>query len=106
MFSRSNLEELLQNSSYNKAAHKYGAIFRDQPIHPLEKAIYNIEYVMRHGELTHLNPKIGHLHIFQLYLVDVWGFCGVIMVLGTLIIHKLLTICNRPRNKANGGMKN
>ena len=92
----------MQNSSYNKAAHKYGAIFRDQPIHPLEKAIYNIEYVMRHGELAHLKPKIAHLNIFQLYLVDVGGFFGVITLLGTLVIHKLSRCYSRPRNKANG----
>lgn len=91
--SRSNLEELLLNSTYTDAARKYGSIFRDQPISPLEKAVYNVEYVMRHGELEHLKPRIGHLSILQLYLIDVWFVCGATVLLGSFVIRDLLTRC-------------
>ena len=45
---RSAIEDLLQDPSYSKTASHYGAILRDEQETPLERAVFHIEYLIRH----------------------------------------------------------
>lgn len=64
--------------SYSENAQQRSRLFRDQPMHPLDRAVFWINSVIRHKGLSHLRVDTDHLNFFQLYLIDV-------MVLLTLL---------------------
>ncbi|KAJ8918833.1 hypothetical protein NQ315_011119 [Exocentrus adspersus] len=65
------LTEIINNSEYSKNAKKFSTILKDQPVKPLDLAIFWIEYVIRHGGAPHLRNAAVDLYWFQLYLLDV-----------------------------------
>lgn len=56
---------------YKENAIKLSKIFHDQPIKPLDKAIYWIEYVIRHNGAHHLKTAGNKLNWFQFLSIDV-----------------------------------
>ncbi|KAF2900271.1 hypothetical protein ILUMI_05915, partial [Ignelater luminosus] len=76
------LNEILTNSSYSEAASKRSRILRDQPLKPMDKAIFWIEYVLRHQGATHLRSAALNLTWYQYYLLDVIAFVVFIIILG------------------------
>lgn len=49
------IQELLDNPQYNKNVKRLSSIMKDQPDHPLDRAVYWTEYVMRHrGNYVHI----------------------------------------------------
>lgn len=46
-------------------------MFHDQPLKPLDKAVYWIEYVICHNGAHHLKPAGNQLNWFQLMSIDV-----------------------------------
>uniref|UniRef100_A0A2S2PCQ0 UDP-glucuronosyltransferase 2C1 n=1 Tax=Schizaphis graminum TaxID=13262 RepID=A0A2S2PCQ0_SCHGA len=66
-----NLNEILSNTSYKENAIKLSKIFHDQPMKPLDKAVYWIEYVIRHDGAHHLKTAGNKLNWFQFMSIDV-----------------------------------
>jgi glucuronosyltransferase len=58
-------------SSYAERAKKVSAIVHDQKESPLERAIYWIEYVIRHRGAPHLRIASRKLSLYQRCLFDV-----------------------------------
>jgi len=56
---------------YKENAIKLCKIFHDQPIKPLDKAVYWIEYVIRHNGAHHLKTAGNKLNWFQFLSIDV-----------------------------------
>jgi len=56
---------------YKENAIKLSKIFHDQPIKPLDKAVYWIEYVIRHNGAHHLKTAGNKLNWFQFLSIDV-----------------------------------
>ncbi|TRY73509.1 hypothetical protein TCAL_01550 [Tigriopus californicus] len=80
------IERMLKVPKYKANALKYGAIFRDQPIQPIDKAVYWTEFIMRHKGAPHLQVAHTHLNWFQKNLVDVYVF----LVLSFIVIVSVL----------------
>lgn len=68
------LDEALNNSSYGNVVKRLSNLNRDRPEHPLDKAAFWIEYVIRHNGAKHLQSPAVHLNFLQFYMVDVFGF--------------------------------
>ncbi|KNC20904.1 hypothetical protein FF38_00288 [Lucilia cuprina] len=64
-------KELLETSHYANVAKTLSYRFRDQQNTPMERAIYWIEYVLRHKGATHLRNMGHNLTWWQFYNVDV-----------------------------------
>lgn len=66
----------------------------DQPIKPLDSAVFWVEYVIRNKGAYHFRSKALDLNWYQYLLLDVAAFClAVILLLITgvyLIIKKLI----------------
>ncbi|KAF5289260.1 hypothetical protein FQA39_LY15190 [Lamprigera yunnana] len=65
------VQEMLRNPKYKENAKKRSMIMHDEPIKPLEKAIFWIEYVLRHKGATHLKSEALNLSWYQYHLLDV-----------------------------------
>lgn len=86
------LSEILTNSSYSDTVKKISTLFRDRPESPLDRAIYWIEYVLRHDGAKHMQSPAVHLNFIQYHSLDVIGFIIAVMY----VIFKILklTICS------------
>lgn len=73
------LDEMLNNSTYAHVAKKLSNIYRDRPEHPLDKAAFWIEYVIRHNGAKHLQSPAKHLNLLQYYSLDVYAFILLIV---------------------------
>ena len=68
------------------------AVMRDQIDSPLERAVYWIEYVIRHRGAPHLRAASRKLSLFQRYLFDM---TLVVVIVGFLAIYAVLLLLRR-----------
>lgn len=74
---------------------KLSALHHDQPINPLDLAVYWTEYVMRHKGAEHLRSAAHNLNWFQYHSLDVLGFLLVVMVIVVTVMMKFCVLCLR-----------
>ncbi len=117
---REAIEEIVSNPKYAERASAFGAILKDQMIHPLDKAIYHVEYLMRHQGAPFLRYQLiidqpdvtggvsfsptrlncrspaKDLYWFQYALLDVVLFLLTSLAAVLFILYKLLKcVCLR-----------
>uniref|UniRef100_A0A8D2JS83 UDP-glucuronosyltransferase n=1 Tax=Sciurus vulgaris TaxID=55149 RepID=A0A8D2JS83_SCIVU len=68
------LRTVIYQPSYKENAMRLSRIHHDQPIKPLDRAVFWIEFVMRHKGAKHLRPASHDLTWFQYHSLDVIGF--------------------------------
>nr|XP_048298173.1 UDP-glucuronosyltransferase 2B17-like isoform X2 [Myodes glareolus] len=68
------LEAIIYNPFYKMNAMWLSTIHHDQPMKPLDRAIFWIEFVMRHKGAKHLRPLAHNLTWYQYHSLDVIGF--------------------------------
>lgn len=74
------LEEVINNPSYKENVMWLSTIHHDQPMKPLNRTIFWIEFVMRHKGAKHLRPLAHNLTWYQYHSLDVIGFLLVCVV--------------------------
>lgn len=79
------LMTVLYNSSYRENMQTLSRLHRDQPMKPLDQAIFWIEYVMRHKGASHLKAESIKMSWFVYSSVDVIAF------LLTFVLFVMLT---------------
>ncbi|KAJ8918834.1 hypothetical protein NQ315_011120 [Exocentrus adspersus] len=99
------ITEVIRNPVYSRNAKKFSAILKDQPIKPLDSAIFWTEYVIRHGGAPHLRNAAVDLYWFQLYLVDVVlfiFFClAVFYYCVKLLVRRIISIIRNSTGSSN-----
>ena len=96
------LQQVLNDPKYATAAEDLGASLMDQINHPLDRAVWWIEHVMRHPTLYSRRSPVHSLTWYQYLLLDVYAFyVAVVGILG-LIFYKLLVCCCCRKKKAVG----
>ncbi|XP_014643311.1 PREDICTED: UDP-glucuronosyltransferase 2A1 isoform X3 [Ceratotherium simum simum] len=68
------LRTVINDPSYKENAMRLSRIHHDQPVKPLDRAVFWIEFVMRHKGAKHLRPAAHDLTWFQYHSLDVIGF--------------------------------
>lgn len=77
----------------------YSKLFRDQPMSPMKKAIYWIEYVIRNGDTVLRSPAL-RLSFIQLAQLDIYGFLLIIVIfIFAILIMSLKYLISAFRNK-------
>ncbi|KAL5233407.1 hypothetical protein ACI65C_000817 [Semiaphis heraclei] len=81
-------------------------MFRDNPLPPLEKAVFWVEYVARHNGAKHLRTAANDLYWFQYILLDVLLLVSFVIVLMAWTTKKMLCClfsrcCRSGRNIAS-----
>ncbi|XP_047654773.1 UDP-glucuronosyltransferase 2A1 isoform X2 [Phacochoerus africanus] len=83
------LKTVINEPSYKENAMRLSRIHHDQPVKPLDRAIFWIEFVMRHKGAKHLRPAAHDLTWYQYHSLDVIGF--LLACVATVIF--LVTTC-------------
>lgn len=85
------LLEVLNNGSYRQVVKKAADLYKDRPEHPLDKAVYWVEYVLRHNGAKHMQSQGVHLNWMQYHSLDVIGFL-LIVAYATCRLIKWVTV--------------
>ncbi|XP_062987535.1 UDP-glucuronosyltransferase 2C1-like [Elgaria multicarinata webbii] len=86
---------VIQNSTYKENAVRISQIHHDQPMKPLDRAVFWIEFVMRHKGAKHLRAAVHHLTWYQYYCLDVIAFLIVCTATLMAIVIKCCSFCCR-----------
>ena len=82
--------------SYKENAMRLSRIHHEQPVKPLDRAVFWIEFVMHHKGAKHLRVAAHNLNWFQYHSLDVIGFLLVCVVtLAFIIIKCCLFTCRQ-----------
>uniref|UniRef100_A0A7N6BUJ2 UDP-glucuronosyltransferase n=1 Tax=Anabas testudineus TaxID=64144 RepID=A0A7N6BUJ2_ANATE len=80
-----NLLEVLHQDSYRLNMQRLSRLHRDQPVAPMDQAIFWVEYVMRHKGAPHLRTEAYKMPWYSYYSLD------VVLVLLTAVTLLLLS---------------
>uniref|UniRef100_H0W876 UDP-glucuronosyltransferase n=1 Tax=Cavia porcellus TaxID=10141 RepID=H0W876_CAVPO len=84
------LNKVINNTSYKHNALRLSTIHHDQPMKPLDRAVFWIEFVMRHKGAKHLRPLAQNLTWYQYHSLDVIGF---LLACAATIIFLVIKCC-------------
>ncbi|MEQ2176396.1 hypothetical protein GOODEAATRI_027552 [Goodea atripinnis] len=98
------VQDVLNNPSYRNNMKRLSAIHRDKPMHPLDTAVYWIEFVMRHKGAAHLRTESYKMPWYSYYSVDVIAFMLAILLMLTaaavgFIRFICLQLCMKRKSK-------
>ncbi|XP_069092121.1 UDP-glucuronosyltransferase 2A2-like isoform X3 [Pleurodeles waltl] len=79
---------VIVNSTYKDNALRLSRIHHDQPMKPLDRAVFWIEFVMRHKGAKHLRPAAHNLTWYQYHCLDVIAFLLACLVTVVFTIMK------------------
>ncbi|XP_044736978.1 UDP-glycosyltransferase UGT5-like, partial [Chrysoperla carnea] len=85
------VREVIENPKYTKNIERISSAFRDQPQTPLERAIFWIEYVLRHKGAKELEPASLHMPFYQTYCLDI---VAITLLFSILILYILKIVVN------------
>ncbi|XP_006896880.1 PREDICTED: UDP-glucuronosyltransferase 2A3 isoform X3 [Elephantulus edwardii] len=82
------LKTVINDPYYKENAMRLSRIHHDQPVKPLDRAVFWIEFVMRHKGAKHLRPAAHDLTWFQYHSLDVIGFLLACVATAILLVTK------------------
>ncbi|KAJ4441095.1 hypothetical protein ANN_10945, partial [Periplaneta americana] len=96
------INEVLENPRYRENAQRLSRIYRDQPLSPLDQAVFWTEYVIRHKGAPHMRSAALDLAWYQYFLLDVIA----VLALGTgTVLFVVFVIVRALLRKLCGGTK-
>ncbi|XP_012354814.1 UDP-glucuronosyltransferase 2B15 isoform X3 [Nomascus leucogenys] len=89
------LKSVINDPIYKENAMKLSRIHHDQPMKPLDRAVFWIEFVMRHKGAKHLRVAAHNLTWIQYHSLDVIAFLLTCVATVIFIITKCCLFCFR-----------
>lgn len=74
---------------YRERAQLLSQIHKDQPGHPVSRAVYWISYILRHRGADHLRSAVYEIPTYQYFLLDVAVVIGVCLVLLGYCLYRI-----------------
>lgn len=87
---KSSILEMMNNPKYSSNAKAISTIYHDQPVKPLDLAIYWTEYVLRHKGATHLRNPAQKMNFLQKHSIDTVGMLIAACILADIFIIYVL----------------
>ncbi|XP_029028728.1 UDP-glucuronosyltransferase 2A2-like [Betta splendens] len=81
------LMEVLHQDSYRQNMQRLSDLHRDQPVAPMDQAVFWVEYVMRHKGAAHLRTEAYKMPWYSYYCLDV-----VLLLLAAVTLLLLSTV--------------
>ncbi len=88
-----------QNYRYARQIAIRSKLFQNQPIHPLDRAVFWIENTMTSRGTKHLSLTNFELNFFQFYMLDVIGFVLFICLAFLFLIRRHIHFGKRDNKK-------
>ncbi|KAK3527152.1 hypothetical protein QTP86_014577 [Hemibagrus guttatus] len=82
------VNDVINDPSYKQSITRLSRIHHDQPMKPLDQAVYWIEFVMRHKGAKHLRVEAHNLTWYQYHCLDVAAFLLSVIALVMFIFVK------------------
>ncbi|XP_033834211.1 UDP-glucuronosyltransferase 1-2-like [Periophthalmus magnuspinnatus] len=94
------LRELLHQEHYRDNMQRLSRLHRDQPLSPMDQAVFWVEYVIRHKGAAHLRTQAYKMPWYSYYCVDVLLLL-LSAVIGTVlcVVALFRFLCSRNRTK-------
>ncbi|KAK9745658.1 UDP-glucoronosyl and UDP-glucosyl transferase [Popillia japonica] len=73
-------KEVLDNSTYTQNIKKLSKAFRSQKETPLERAVFWVEYVLEHKDLSYLNNRGRSMTWYERENLDIFGFFLLLLI--------------------------
>lgn len=74
---------------YRERAQLLSQIHKDQPGHPVNRAVYWISYILRHHGADHLRTAVHEIPTYQYFLLDVSVVIGVCLLLLGYCLYRI-----------------
>ncbi|XP_068831434.1 UDP-glucuronosyltransferase 2C1-like isoform X3 [Capricornis sumatraensis] len=87
------LKAVINNPFYKENAMKLSRIHHDQPVKPLDRAVFWVEFVMSHKGAKHLRPAFHDLTWLQHHSLDVIGFLIACVATVAFLVTKCCLFC-------------
>ncbi|TDG52108.1 hypothetical protein AWZ03_001389 [Drosophila navojoa] len=88
------IKQILEQPQYKQNAIKLSERIRDQPLHPLDLAVYWTEYVLRHKGAPYMRISSSHIKVLDYYCLDnllvIVGRIGLPVCLLLYVLHKII----------------
>ncbi|XP_051940935.1 2-hydroxyacylsphingosine 1-beta-galactosyltransferase [Hippocampus zosterae] len=82
------LATVINDTRYRQRAAILSTIHKDQPDHPVTRAVYWINYTLRHNGTDHLRSAVYDISLYQYFLLDVIFVIGsALVILGVALRH-------------------
>ncbi|KAK9886103.1 hypothetical protein WA026_014892 [Henosepilachna vigintioctopunctata] len=94
------LNEVLNNPKYRENAKRRSKIMHDQQVKPIDKAIYWIEYVIRHKGAPHLHSAALDLSWYQRHLIDFAVYSVLITITLIACLHQIFRLIISTKSKS------
>lgn len=91
---------VLENASYQANMDRRSARFRDQPEHPLQRAVWWVEYILRDPQAQHLQSPVRQLGPVVANMYDMLAIIVVLACLSTLVVCQLWCWIRASRKRA------
>lgn len=92
------LGEMLSNSSYTNCAKELARSFNDNLVHPMDEAMFWIEYVIRSNGAKHLKSSAVNMSLVSYLLLDVL----MLPIAGIWMIYLVIKFALRTKKSNNG----
>ncbi|XP_069599868.1 2-hydroxyacylsphingosine 1-beta-galactosyltransferase isoform X2 [Ranitomeya imitator] len=83
------LSVVIHHPSYRQKAQKLSKIHKDQPGHPVSRAAFWIDYVLRNNGAKHLRAAAYDVSLAQYFLVDIVLLIFFIVILLGYVLYKI-----------------
>ncbi|XP_054481378.1 UDP glucuronosyltransferase 5 family, polypeptide D1 [Anoplopoma fimbria] len=96
------IHEVLHQDSYRQNMQRLSHLHRDQPMAPMDQAVFWVEYVMRHKGAPHLRTKAYQMPWYSYYCLDILLLlltAVTVLLLSTLAIFRFLCCRGRRTTK-------
>ncbi|XP_068624132.1 UDP-glycosyltransferase UGT5-like [Battus philenor] len=93
---RSAIIETTQNERYRENIIRLRTLMSDQPQTPLERGIWWIEHVLRHGGAKHLRAPAANMswsEYLEIELVSVLLLCSVLIIILAILVIRFVVQC-------------
>lgn len=104
---KSKIQMMISNKRYSEKAKEVSRLLNDNPLQPMDEAMYWIEYVIRNNGATHLKSAAANLPWYKYLLLDVAAFYmfSLWVVWRALKAAAMKVLPKRPTNNTNSKEK-